>query len=104
MYLGVYKRQCDEIESTVTYESLGFHFQKQIAQFAIKHRWYDKDNLIEKYQDRAREYEGDEDWAQMNEADRKLASVKQVMLHHDGGFSMQTVPVEFVRFDQAQEL
>ena len=49
MYVGVHRKQFpdDEIESTVTFQSLGPYFQKQIAEFAHRRKWCDPEEVAE---------------------------------------------------------
>ena len=98
MYLGVYKRKHDDIESTITFASLGPHFQKQIAAFALLCHWYPMED-IEAHHHITHEYEGEEEWDNMTKRQRDAATVRQIMLLQ--GWSMLTVPVEFVHFDEA---
>lgn len=98
--MGVYRKAYpdDEMITPVSYESIGPENMKEIAEFFWKRKRIPHATFSQ-YFDAARAYEGEDHWGQMKEKQQEVAACREYLL--DTGYSMDNVPVEFVRYDEA---
>ena len=82
----------------VSYESIGPENQKEIAEYFWKKKSITHE-IFSQYFDAARAYEGVDRWGQMREKQQEVAACREYLL--DANYDMDTVPVEFVRYDEA---
>lgn len=82
----------------VSYDSIGPENRKEIAEYFWKRKRIPHE-VFSAYFDAARAYEGEDRWDQMKEKQQEVAMCREYLL--DSGYSMDTVPVEFVRYDEA---
>lgn len=97
LYCGVYRKQFpnEELETIVSYDSLGPHIQEEIAKFASRRNWYEKE-AVAQFHDDARKDLGEANWAKLTKGQKEAAATQQLMLAEE--WSMTTIPVEFVRY------